>query len=640
MIAHASDDSREGDRTGGHEPPVRRYFAFHLDETAHAADDADVSVEVHVGTRGRGELEWPERRDAQPKRRTAAGAVGTRCGETADLCDELHQYDRRDHRLTRKVPLEIPVRGRSAALRARLGTGNQLDDLLHEAHRRPVREPVEGTQHGGSILKRLSELVASFARLRRDQPSRPLVHLPALRRTWTAEALWERFEQTRDVFAASGIGRGDLIVARSGDAPTAMALLAATLARGATFAPCDRTTPVADVIALARRFGARATILEDDQAVATPITPARAPLPGGHTIRLHEPDPDAPARPTDIVMLKLTSGSTGAPRAVAVTEPQLLADSRRLMHGYGLGPDDVQMAAIPLSHAYGHGNLVVPALTQGIALVRRESFVPNKIVEDAHAYGATAFPGVPFMFEHLATHAPDGVWPSRLRTVLSAGAPLPIGTVRAFHARYGVKVHSFYGTSEGGGISYDDAEEIGDQVTQGRALDGVTVTLRVDGAVSPDGGRVHVASDAVGCGYLGESDADLADGGFLTGDLGRFDDKGRLLLLGRVSSFVNVAGRKVQPEEVEQVLRAMPGIGDARVVGAADPRRGEQLVACLVPTRTGLTALDVRRYCAERLAPHKIPHVWIFMDAIPLTERGKTDRGQLQSMVVEHLARA
>ncbi len=494
----------------------------------------------------------------------------------------------------------------------------------------------------------MSELVESFARVCRDGPSRPLVHLPAQGRTWTADELWRRFEETRDVLAFAGIGPGDLLVARSADAPTALALLAATIARGATYAPCDRSTPSPELLRLADRFGARATVIDDEGIDATLADRPHLALPGAHHLRLHDPDPTAPARRADIAVLRLTSGSTGEPRAVGATEAQLLADSRRLMLAMRIGPDDTQVAAAPLSHAYGHGNLVVPVLLQGTAIVRRESFVPQKLVEDAIAYGATAFPGVPFMFDHLAAHLPEGAWPLLLRTLLSAGAPLSLATVRAFHARFGVKVHSFYGTSESGGISYDDADAIGDQVTQGRPLPGVTVTLKDDATeleaavrtADVESGRVHVASDAVGCGYLGEPTPDFVEGGFLSGDIGRFDADGRLCLLGRVSSFVNVAGRKVQPEEVEQLLRGMPGIADARVVGAADPRRGEQLVACLVPARQGLTVIDVRRYCAARLAPHKIPHVWIFVDAIPLTERGKTDRRQLHSMVTEHLARA
>ena len=107
-----------------------------------------------------------------------------------------------------------------------------------------------------------------------------------------------------------------------------------------------------------------------------------------------------------------------------------------------------------------------------------------------------------------------------------------------------------------------------------------------------------------------------------------------------MSSFVNVAGRKVQPDEVEQVLRAMPGIADARVVAAADPRRGQQIVACVVAEHGAVARpLAVRRFCAARLAPHKIPRAIIFVDAIPLTARGKTDRAALDGLVRARLGR-
>jgi acyl-CoA synthetase (AMP-forming)/AMP-acid ligase II len=147
-------------------------------------------------------------------------------------------------------------------------------------------------------------------------------------------------------------------------------------------------------------------------------------------------------------------------------------------------------------------------------------------------------------------------------------------------------------------------------------------------------GRIHVVSDAVASGYSeGDHDA-FVDGGFLTGDCGAFDANRRLVLVGRVSSFVNVAGKKVQPDEVEQVLRAMPGVRDVRVVAADDVRRGQQLVACIVANGPdGLTPLAVRQFCASRLAAYKVPRTVVFLDAIPLTVRGKTDRVALDDLV-------
>jgi long-chain acyl-CoA synthetase len=234
---------------------------------------------------------------------------------------------------------------------------------------------------------------------------------------------------------------------------------------------------------------------------------------------------------------------------------------------------------------------------------------------------------VPFLFEYLlGSPLPDG-WPPSLTRLVSAGAPLQPATIGAFHDRFGIKIHSFYGSSETGGITFDGDDEIDGSGTVGRPLPGVTVAVRDS--------RIHVRSAAVSSGYVDERADGFVDGGFVTGDCGEWDRRGRLLLRGRVSSFVNVAGRKVQPGEVEAVLRAMPGVADARVVAAPDPRRGQQIVACIVADlpASSITTISVRRYCAERLASYKVPRAIVFVERIPLTARGKTDRDALDAVV-------
>src|SRR5206468_3745481 len=154
----------------------------------------------------------------------------------------------------------------------------------------------------------------------------------------------------------------------------------------------------------------------------------------------------------------------------------------------------------------------------------------------------------------------------------------------------------------------------------------------------PGAGRIHVRSAAVARAYSDGTRDGFDDAGFLTGDYGAIDANGQLMLLGRVSSFVNVAGRKVQPEEVEYVLRGMPGVVDVRVTAVPDPQRGQQIVACIVPQANTMSTLEVRQYCASRLAAFKIPRRVIFLDAIPMTSRGKTDRSALDALVRERLA--
>ena len=104
------------------------------------------------------------------------------------------------------------------------------------------------------------------------------------------------------------------------------------------------------------------------------------------------------------------------------------------------------------------------------------------------------------------------------------------------------------------------------------------------------------------------------------------------MLAGRVSSFINVAGRKVQPGEVERVLREMDGVADARVVAARDLARGEQ-IAAVVAGPPGLTLAAVRQHCAWRLAAYKIPRIVVLVDRLPLTARGKIDDRALHELV-------
>ena len=421
--------------------------------------------------------------------------------------------------------------------------------------------------------------------------------------------------------------------------------------------PVDAGTTLPEILDITARFGAAALVLPCDLVdvwLATsvvyrsgpfgpgsPAGPKHPPYitPLGNGLSVVVPENGTPARYPNAGLLKLTSGSTGLRRAALTTDAQLIADGTHMAVAMSIQPGETQIAAIPLSHSYGLSSLVMPLLLQGTAFVLRSSFVPHQLPSDARRFGARHFPGVPFMFQYFIAHPPAGGWPSCLTHLVSAGARLDLDVVQQFYERFGVKIHSFYGTTETGGIAFDDGDDIDGSVSVGLALSGVTITLRPDRDVPEGWGRVHVQSAAVSDGYADSAAGDgFADGGFLTGDYGAFDSRGRLVLMGRVSSFVNVAGRKVQPEEVEHVLQAMPCVADVRVLAAPDAQRGQQIVACVVPAGSqALHAIDVRRFCAERLAPHKIPRVILFLKSIPLTSRGKTDRAALEELIRGHL---
>jgi long-chain acyl-CoA synthetase len=491
-----------------------------------------------------------------------------------------------------------------------------------------------------------SEFVEAFTRVRADRRDRAdeaiLVSLSE-QRSLTADAMFEEFVAIRAICARAGIGERELIGSVAGNRAAFFALTLACFDRDIVLMPADRGTTLAEAMALVDRWHASALVLAEivaPEAIGRPHEIVL--LPGGlHLIRFTQSTPE-PQAYVGGALLKLTSGSTGLPKATCTSQRHLLEDTQHITQAMGIGPGDVQLGMIPISHAYGFGNLVMPLFVQGSVCILRDGFVPPAFAPDVETHRVTVMHGVPFMYDVLIAHLPAEAWPSSLRRLISAGARLEPETIRAFHARFGVKIHSFYGASEAGGICYDDGEGLTDRLLVGRPMPGVTVTLKPgEPGAPPDGGRVHVASSAVAAGYAGLSASEqegFVDGGFLTGDLGFFDEAGQLVLTGRVSSFINVAGRKVQPDEVEQTLRQMPEIADVRVLGAPDAKRGQMLVACLVPRTRGLTAIEVRRFCAARLAAYKIPREYLFLDEMPRDERGKTSRRALETLVTEHLA--
>ena len=474
----------------------------------------------------------------------------------------------------------------------------------------------------------MNAIVDRFASVRRGDPQRPLIHLPATNRTITAADLDVRCQRYQCLLASFGIGAGDLVLSASGNRSGTIPLVLACWTLGAPVLPIDVGTPLAEVLELAERFQASAVVVPasgNGESIGPALDHELSVLPR-----------DASPQPSyrGAALLKLTSGSTGQPKAVLTTEVQLLADTEHIVSAMGITAADVQLAAIPLSHAYGFGNLVMPLLLQGTPIVLRESFLPHQLSADARQYGARVFHGVPFMYQHYLVHPPAGGWPPTLTLLVSAGARLEAETVRGFHERFGLKIHSFYGTSEAGGIAFDGDDELDDVTSVGRPMPGVTIDLRRDTGVPPGHGRIHVRGLAVSPGYVGGTapGGELGEDGFLTGDYGRFLADGRLVLAGRVSSFINVAGRKVQPGEVERVLQGMDGVTGARVLAATDVARGEQ-IAAVVAGPPGLTLAAVRQHCAWRLAAYKIPRIVVFVDRLPVTPRGKIDDRALNELV-------
>lgn len=328
----------------------------------------------------------------------------------------------------------------------------------------------------------------------------------------------------------------------------------------------------------------------------------------------------------DAVLFKLTSGTTSEPRKIAFTADQLMADADSICATMGITTRDWNYGLISFAHSYGFSNLVLTLLCHGVPLVVARDMLPRAIMEGLTRSGASVFPGVPAIFRVLAG------FPAQLpalRLCISAGAPLPHEVARRFFAAWGVKIHSFYGASECGGICYDASEEVDvPEGWVGPAMKGVRLVDR-----SEEGeGLMAVESGAVGLGYsTAFADDALSGGQFRPSDLLEQSHEG-YRIVGRSSDFINVAGRKVNPVEIERVLRAHDGVRDAVVFALEESGRGESIAAC-VATESSMEQL--RSHCASRLPSWQVPRDWFLLDELPVNARGKISRPALRKAAGE-----
>lgn len=394
---------------------------------------------------------------------------------------------------------------------------------------------------------------------------------------------------------------------------------------GAAALAADPLSTRAEVEAIRKRFSPVAALLRDPRGDlrAERLRPAsRAGLPRGTAV------------------VKLTSGSSGRPRGVAVSADQMLEDGRRIVRGMRITPEDACVGAIPVSHSYGMGNLLMPLVLQGSPILLVPSPLPEILARALAAPFPMVFPGVPVLYDALIRMEPPRLRPSGLRTCLSAGAPLSRSTAAVFRRIVGIPIRAFYGTSETGGIAYD-ASPSGRAAERsagcvGTPLPGVEISLRGRER------RILVRSSSVALRYVGSPETSSAgrfvSGGFLTGDAGRWDRHGRLCLAGRLDARVNVSGRKVDPLEVEKALRECPAVADAAVLGVPDASRGEALAACVVG-RGDPSREEILAHLRARLAAYKIPRRLRFLREIPRSGRGKPDRDALRRAVGARSAR-
>lgn len=368
------------------------------------------------------------------------------------------------------------------------------------------------------------------------------------------------------------------------------------------------------------------------------------PLPGERTYDQLRADPARPVPaltdPERLALLLYTSGTSGLPRAAMLTHRALAANIEQVasVHPPMIHGDDVVLGVLPLFHVYGLNAVLGGVLRHRAKLVLTDRFDPQGTLDLIDDEACSVVPiAPPVIAQWKGLDLAGRLGPVRL--MLSGSAPLPPEAVAEFTARTGVPVHQGYGLTEASPVVTSTLRSADPQPgSVGAALDGIELRL-VDDTGRPttgdDPGEIQIRGANLFSGYWPDgAEGPEADGWWATGDVGFVDRSGDVFLVDRVKELVIVSGFNVYPVEVEDVIAEVDGVRAVAVIGVADERTGESVVAYVVAPDLDPADVEaaVRARCEARLAGFKVPVRIEVVPELPQTITGKVQKGRLRGI--------
>ncbi|MGO4361831.1 long-chain-fatty-acid--CoA ligase [Terrabacter sp. RAF57] len=378
--------------------------------------------------------------------------------------------------------------------------------------------------------------------------------------------------------------------------------------------------------------------------------PAPGTTPWSDVVR-HGPLAPSTPGPTvdDLAAIQYTSGTTGVPKGAMLSHGNLMANAaqgRAWVPGLTPG-QEVVYAVLPMFHAYGLTLCLTFAMSMGARLVLFPRFDVDLVLTAAKKHPPTFLPAVPPIYERLATAAREcGIDLTATRFAISGAMALPRETLELWEDVTGGLLVEGYGLTETSPVA------LGNPIGSDRRPGAVGVPfpstdIRVVDPEDPtrdrapgERGELLIRGPQVFGGYWGrpeETAAALLDGGwFRTGDIVVVDPDGFVSVVDRIKEIIITGGFNVMPSEVEAVLRTVPGITDAAVVGLPKHDGSEDVVAA-VTTEPGveLVVEDVRARCRADLAAYKVPRRVVVVDDLPRSQIGKVLRKQVRDSLIE-----
>jgi acyl-CoA synthetase (AMP-forming)/AMP-acid ligase II len=344
----------------------------------------------------------------------------------------------------------------------------------------------------------------------------------------------------------------------------------------------------------------------------------------------------APAEPGKAIIL--TSGTTGTPKGASRSQPKSLDPAAALLSRIPLRAREKTMIAAPLFHAWGFAQFMLGMGLSSTVVLKRK-FDPEATLSLTAQHECTALVVVPVMLQRILELDDDVLQRydlSKVRCVPVSGSALPGPVSERWMDLFGENLFNLYGSTEVAWATIATPEDLrAAPGTAGRIPRGTVVKIYDDDGnpVEEPGksGRVFVGNEMQFEGYTGGGNKDVIDGLMSSGDVGHFDEAGRLFIDGRDDDMIVSGGENVFPGEVEDLLSGHEKIAEAAVFGVDDEKFGQRLKAVVV-TKKGkkMTEDEVKKFIKSNLAGYKVPRDVEFIAELPRTSTGKVLKRELQ----------